>query len=709
MTRLALAWSAVLTASAAALALLFVQVRHPFPFLNDGVLHFGLIEALESAHHRGQSLLDPWVPSWNLGYPVFHYYQNLPHLAVLALSNLTFGSLSLLHSFRALEWVAVATLPIPVFLALREFGFPLSGAASAAVLSLLIRTNYLHGMDAESYVWQGLGLFTQAVGVWFLPLALSSSFTAVRSGRAMGKAAVLMTVTTLCHLALGTMGLMAAGIFPITGFRDVRRRLLRLLILAAVTIAAASYSLVPILRDFAYYNVSALVPTWKYDSFGHATILSWLVQGQLFDFHRLPILTLLVGIGLLWMIARARKDEASRAIVLAFLFFLLLYFGRPTWGPLLRLLPLGAGFHYSRVLVLVHFFGIVMAGMALGAAIEACAGFLRMPRRAAVALALAAGLFVISPLLVERGRYLLSNAKLVRESAAAYERERNDLESAVVLAKGNGEGRVYAGLGPAGGPAWGGAFMVGWVPVYDWLPFREVDALGYLHHMCSLNADLFDRFNERNPIHYRVFAVNRVLAPAQGVQLPSFVKPIATKGRFQVLTADPSGFVELVDAPYSVNVRKKDLHRAQQAWLSSELPARGIFPRVRLQEVEPRDPSGIDVAGYDVRYPTPAPQPPPGQILAVDRRGEDFLVRARADRDCTLLLKMTFHPAWRAQVDGARAVPIHVLPSYVGLPLQPGAHEVTLRFDPGPEKKILAFAGGAVLLAFAFAGRKITP
>jgi uncharacterized membrane protein len=143
VTRTAVAWSAVLAACAGALALLFAQVRYPFPFLNDAVLHFGLIESLESAHRRGQSLLDPWVSSWNLGYPVFHYYQNLPHLAVLAFSKLTLGHLSLLHSFRILEWLAIGTLPIPVFFALREFGFPISGAACAAVLSLLIRTNYL--------------------------------------------------------------------------------------------------------------------------------------------------------------------------------------------------------------------------------------------------------------------------------------------------------------------------------------------------------------------------------------------------------------------------------------------------------------------------------------------------------------------------------------------------------------------------------------
>ena len=95
------------------MALLFPQVRYPEPFLNDSVLHFGLIRALADAPAKGQSLLNPWVGSWGMGFPVFNYYQNLPHLFVLALWKLTFGALSLVGTFKLVEWLVVATLPLP--------------------------------------------------------------------------------------------------------------------------------------------------------------------------------------------------------------------------------------------------------------------------------------------------------------------------------------------------------------------------------------------------------------------------------------------------------------------------------------------------------------------------------------------------------------------------------------------------------------------
>jgi hypothetical protein len=472
---------------------------------------------------------------------------------------------------------------------------------------------------------------------------------------------------------------------------------LRLGIIAAAAIAASAYCLVPVFRDFAYYNISALVPTWKYGSFGHETILPWLVRGELFDFGRTPVLTALVALGFAVCAWRSMRDPACRSLAVPFLFFFLLFLGRPTWGRLLDLLPLGQGFHFSRVLVPVQLFGVMMAGVAVGAVLERIAGSARLGRvgfPASVTLALA----LAAPLLVERTIYLARNAALVRNAAADYERQGADLERAVERAKGDRSGRVYAGLGRPGGHGWGGAFMVGLTPVYSWLPIREVDALGYLHHMWSLNADLHARFDERNPVHYRVFNVNRILAPTEGTRVPPFSAEIARFGRFRVLEVETPGFVELVDAPYSINVSKRDLARVQARWLSSNLPRVGAYPKIRLSEAMPPDSSGVFVSSYEVELPVPSNSSPVGEVLKLVRRGEDFLAEVRADRDCHLLLKMSFHPGWKAKVDGVPAVPVHLVPSYVGVPLSPGPHEVVLRYDPGPEKPILLGTG---LLAFA--------
>jgi hypothetical protein len=635
------------------------------------------------------------VPAWGLGFPVFHYYQNLPHVLVVAAWKASFGALRLVEAFQLVAWLAVATLPIPVYLAVRKLGFGRAGAVAAGALSLWIRTDYLHGLDLESYTWQGLGQFTQAVGGWFLPLGLAWTVAAVRDGRGFGLAALFMTLTLLSHFALGYMALMAAGLFALLAPREIPRRLGRLAIVAAATLAASAYVVVPIFRDFAYYNVSALVPSWKYHSFGHEVVLGRLVRGELFDFGRAPVLTVLVGIGIAAAAIRARRDEPSRFLVAVFALFLALYFGRPTWGKLLDLLPLGSGFHYSRAIYLVHQAGAMLAGVAAADLLRRLA---RVPRLGAAA-AVAAGLLAAAPMLAERTAYLRRNAGLVREAALAYAAERADLEAALALAREDRLGRTYAGFGRPGGPPWGGAFMVGWAPVYSWLPIREIDALGYLHHMWSLNADVHDEFDERRPDHYRVFNVRRILAP-DGVATPQFAAPLARFGRFRVLGVDGPGYVELVDAPYPVSVPKRNVSRLHAAWFRGPLPAAGVHPVVRLREVDAASEGAYLADGVDIRLPAAdVPDEPRGEVLSVERRGEDFFAEVRVDRPCHLLLKMSFHPGWRALVDGAAAETVQLMPSYVGVPLAPGTHRVELSWEPGPLKGRLLAAGLLVLAA----------
>jgi hypothetical protein len=245
--------------------------------------------------------------------------------------------------------------------------------------------------------------------------------------------------------------------------------------------------------------------------------------------------------------------------------------------------------------------------------------------------------------------------------------------------------------------------------VYDWFPLREIDAFGYLHHHYSLNADLFDRFDERNPGHYRVFGIDRIVAPAEPAAAPPFTREIARRGRFRVLEVDGGGFAELVDAPYSVNVEKRFLGRAQAKWLSSALPAAGIHPRVRLAEAEPADPKGIDGSGAGVRFPEAPAAMPRGIVRSIERTGEDFLVEVQTVRACVLLLKMTFHPQWKASVDGNAVETMHLFPSYVGVPLEPGAHSVSLRYEPGPLKNVLALVGAVALAAGMAFTRRRTP
>jgi hypothetical protein len=44
--------------------------------------------------------------------------------------------------------------------------------------------------------------------------------------------------------------------------------------------------------------------------------------------------------------------------------------------------------------------------------------------------------------------------------------------------------------------------------------------------------------------------------------------------------------------------------------------------------------------------------------------------------ECIVVLRQTYHPGWRATIDGNRVLPFAVFPFYVAISIPEGAHEV---------------------------------
>jgi hypothetical protein len=157
--------------------------------------------------------------------------------------------------------------------------------------------------------------------------------------------------------------------------------------------------------------------------------------------------------------------------------------------------------------------------------------------------------------------------------------------------------------------------------------------------------------------------------------------------------------VELVDVPYTVTADKRTVARVHRTWLRSDFPSRAIYPAVHLAEEGPAPEGAIDGTGIDFRLPAATlPPGPAGEVLAVERTGDDFDARVRIDRPAHVVLKMSFHPGWRAAVDGERVETMQVMPSYLAVALPEGVHDVHFEWAPGPIKPILLGLG---LLPFA--------
>jgi hypothetical protein len=704
---------------------LYPEVAIQTPRLNDGVLHLLALEQMASSLAAGQDPTDSWLATVSLGYPLFHHYQHLAYLLPAILHYLSGGALALPPLFYWTQYLLLSLFPLSIYWSMRRFGFDSLPAALAGLLAPLLSTNALLGYDFASYVWRGAGLYTQLWAMLLLPPALAQGYVTLRTGRGYLWATLLLAATLLTHLVSGYMAVISLGVLAVVGARaptpapspnlgegnspspggrgswGVRwQRGKRLLLLLALTALVAAYFLLPFWLDRAYMNRSVWEKPDKYDSYGYEWVLRALVRGELFDFGRFPSLTILAGVGLALCLWHWREERYRIPVALA-LVWLLLYFGRPTWGILLDLLPMSRDLHLHRLIAGVHLGGIYLAGLGLA-----------WPWQWALARQKASYLLVTTtltalllyPVYAERGAYLAQNARWMADSQAALAAEEQDIAALVAALKIMPPGRVYAGLGNN----WGRAYTVGMVPMYTLLNNAGLDMLGYLYHALSLNAEVQVLFDENRPDHYNLFNVRYVVAPAERT-FPDFVRPVQNFGRHRLYRVMTSGYFDLVDTDVAFTGEKSDFYPAASAWLSSPLlPARQhpalLFEATPLGQHLSRLP--LAQAAQILPQLSLPPELPRGRILSQAVESAAYLAEVEVTRESTLLLKATYHPNWHAYVDGVEVEPMMVMPSFIGVRVAPGVHQVRLEYRPRPLRGILLLVGLLALPLIALAERR---
>jgi hypothetical protein len=102
----------------------------------------------------------------------------------------------------------------------------------------------------------------------------------------------------------------------------------------------------------------------------------------------------------------------------------------------------------------------------------------------------------------------------------------------------------------------------------------------------------------------------------------------------------------------------------------------------------------------------------PIQILS-QSNDTDMVFKAKVEikekcPTCVLVLKQTFHPNWRAVVNGKSVKPIAVFPFYTAVRLEePGEYEVVFTYTPSKSKMLLLFGGiGIAIVLFYMTAKK---
>ena len=528
-------------------------------YVNDNAFHQAVLRWMHGRLESGDHSLDGWFPGVNLGYPVTHHYQTAPHRVAAYLAEIT-GSDRVIAISTVL---LLAAWPIALYVALRRWGFGRIGAVAAASLAPFISsmsgpreggqmlTGY--GYEFESYLWRGNGVWTQLIGMWLLPFALALTYRAVHDGRYRIAAPVVLAATVCCHFITGYFALLCLGVWVLIAPLDARRWW-RAIEVGGAAVLMSAWVVVPLLSDSAYTaQLASMQNTYWMDSWGLGEAVTRAATGNLFDFGievgRFPILTVLAGIGLGVAVVRARRSVPHRAALGLSAVALVLFAGRPTFGPVLNLLPGGRDLLLHRYILAVHMAGIVLIAVAaaeipaVAAAVERLAariagGWLRFgsPAGRTAAIGGVIGVAIVvgaMPAVAERTHYLEVDTAWIHAQQAADAQDGPALRRLFASARARGPGRIYAGA--LGG--WGASFRVDQSPMYMQATEADLDTVGFWGRTLTWMADVEPALDDSSQQQLDLMGVRYELlesdssAPPQGTRLALRTPHFRLRGR----------------------------------------------------------------------------------------------------------------------------------------------------------------------------------
>lgn len=651
--------------------------------LNDSGLHLSMTDWLSGRVGDRHNPFDGWYPYLGLGFPQTHHYQSLPHV-LTGIAGLAVGVGAAYHWSL---YLLLAGWPIAIYGGGRLLGISRWSAAFAAVLAPWIVSVPGYGFESGSYTWQGLGLWPQLWAAWLLPIALGLGWRAVRREGSPVLAGVVIAACTLCHFLTGWLALAVVALFPLLHGTDLRRRFGRLALTLAAAAASIAWFAVPLFLDRSGADYTGYERgTFWYDSYGATQVGRWLVSGELLDAGRLPVLTVLAAIGLIVTALRGREPGASRAVLLLTGLSLVLFFGRPTLGPLLDVLPYGDDLFYPRFIMGVQLGAVLLAGIGVAwmanHALRALDAF--GPHVLGVALISVAGLLVLAPVVRDGVRREDRGRSFMESQRRADERGGDDLLALIRSVRGE-PGRVYAG--PSLG--WGASYRIGYVPTYARLLAENVDAVGYALRVSSLPTGGEARFDDTDPAYMTAFGVQWLLMPAdRQPSVPATLVGEQGDHRLWRVTSS-SGYAEVVDATGPVSARGGPLtDLVTNAFLAGEV-AVGRRPLIAW---DGRGGAPSTVTGRDG-------SPGSVDVPIVDAPDGRFTFKVTATRDAYVALAASWHPRWQVTVDGEARPVVMLAPGVAGVAVEVGEHTVAFRYVPFAYTWAILTLGVAALLA----------
>jgi len=740
-------------------------------------------------------LADHWVPNWADGFNLPYYYSHVPQILIVGswrIIKLFTPTLSLFHYYHIVIYLLLCLFPISVFLALRVMGLPWLTAGIGALFSMNLSTDGLYGLDPSSFLWRGYGLSSQLFAMTWFPLSIAYSYKfftwdmpqETRNVKKNWKKsflslissplspAVFFTVaTTAGHLGIGMIAMISLGFLavaePIMKFlrqeslRDVwqsaQDQFVRLMLVAGISIFLLSYWIVPTFLFGDYHNISFWDPVWKFNSYGVKATMIRLFDGDLFDFGRLPIITYLLILGMIVALLKIKNQENKNNIKntvpsirdlsplsFLFIFWLLFYFGRTTWGSLIDIIPGMKDFHLSRFIVGVHMAGMLLAPIGFAWIATGISQYVsnKFHLKQSIVIIFAYALLtalLLPPVLQWSITYNATNNFLIQRANTNHAAVYTDEQALFAKLRSLQPARIFAGRG--GG--YGKNFRVAETPYFMQLSTFGLPTTLWLPETWSMDSDTEQFFSENLQKDYDLYNMHWAVAPPDQTPQP-FWKQIDESPTWKLYEVPTTGYFTTGVRTTTIGITKLNFVNLVHLWIQSDASKNGLFPELTYDKSYPHA-TGIpnfkmtDEADYltpdgktHSLFNEPPVYLPPGvasleQLKTMDKSQYDnvtllgpevddtdmiFKTKVQVGQNCTecmVILKQTFHPDWHAWIDGKQVKPIIVFPFFIGIPVSAGTHTITVAYEHSILKTALLWlAIGALIVGgyFYFRFRK---
>jgi hypothetical protein len=621
----------------------------------------------------GHLPLTSWFPFLGEGSAQFLHYQSLPAIVTGAAGLLVGPDVA----FRWSLYLLLALWPISVYLAARAFGGGRPAAAVSAAMSPFLVSVTGVGYEQHAYLWTGYGVWTQLWAMWTLPLAWGCSWRAIRDGRGYLSAVLCTALTVAFHFETGYLALSVLVLWPLVAGRPLLVRLRRAAVLLGGSALASAWVIVPLLSEKGWAAVNEpLQGTQLVDGYGARHVLDWLLSGQLLDHGRLPVITILAGLGfaLAWLVWSSDVD--ARALMVALGVCLLLSFGRTTFGSLADVIPGSHDIFFRRFMMGVQLVALLLAGR--GAAWLADRAWrlleLRLPRRAprfSPLIGLLAVVVVLAPAWLELGTSARADAAAIEAQRAADHAGGAALDRLVAVIRRDGGGRTYAGM-PQN---WGEHFTVGQIPVFKYLESRDVDEVGYTLRTASLMTDPEYYFDERDPSDYTLFAVRFLILPA-GRRPPVAAHLAMRAGPYRLWTVGAAGYIRTGRIVGTLAANRTNVGTRSIPLLRSGLAAEGDYLGV---DWGARGAGSTEAA----ELPTTTGHADQGSVTdeRADLSGGHAAATVHMRHPGVAVLSASYDPGWTVTVNGRPKATRMVAPALVGVDVPAGTSRVVFSFQ----------------------------